>query len=79
MSSNSPELEDVLLFDPPFIDPGQPTGFWFCADPEDVLAVQVNAGCIRSDAGWEAWAGLRPSSSGFVTWWWCAPTRTDGR
>ena len=54
MSSNSPELEDVLLFDPPFIDPGQPTGFWFCADPEDVLAVQVNAGCIRSDAGWEA-------------------------
>lgn len=53
MSSNSPELEDVLLFDPPFIDPGQPTGFWFCADPEDVLAVQVNAGCIRSDGGWE--------------------------
>ena len=28
MSSNSPELEDVLLFDPQFIDPGQPTGLW---------------------------------------------------
>lgn len=54
MSSSSPELEDVLLFDPQFIDPSQPTGFWFCADPEDVLAVQINAGCIRSAAGWEA-------------------------
>ena len=51
--SNSPDLSDVLCVDPQFIDPGQPTGFWFCADPEDVLAVQVNAGCIRSDAGWE--------------------------
>ena len=47
MSNNTPELSDVLLYDPGYLNPELPTGFWFCADPEDVLAVQINAGCLR--------------------------------
>ena len=54
MSNNTPELSDVLLYDPGYLNPELPTGFWFCADPEDVLAVQINAGCLRASAGWEA-------------------------
>ena len=54
MSNNTPELSDVLLYDPGCLNPELPTGFWFCADPEDVLAVQINAGCLRASAGWEA-------------------------
>ena len=48
MSNNTPELSDVLLYDPGYLNPELPTGFWFCADPEDVLAVQINAGCLRA-------------------------------
>ena len=51
MSNNTPELSDVLLYDPGYLNPELPTGFWFCADPEDVLAVQINAGCLRASAG----------------------------
>ena len=40
MSNNTPELSDVLLYDPGYLNPELPTGFWFCADPEDVLAVR---------------------------------------
>ena len=54
MSNNTPELSDVLLYDPGYLNPELPTGFWFCADPEAVLAVQINAGCLRASAGSEA-------------------------
>lgn len=33
MSNNTPELSDVLLYDPGYLNPELPTGFWFCADP----------------------------------------------
>lgn len=39
--------EDVLLYDPAWIDTKLPTGFWLMDSPEDVLAVQVNAGLLR--------------------------------
>lgn len=47
-------LDEVLCYDPQWIDVTLPTGFWFCADPEDVLAVQVNAGCLRASGDWES-------------------------
>ena len=31
MSNNTPELSDVLLYDPGYLNPELPTGFWFCA------------------------------------------------
>ena len=45
--SNSYRPEDVLLYDPAWIDTGLPTGFWLMDSPEDVLAVQINAGLLR--------------------------------
>lgn len=53
MWSEPEAVSEVLLYDPAFLDPSLPTGFWFCADPEDVLAVQVNAGCLRTLGSWE--------------------------
>ena len=45
LSSYRPE--DVLLYDPAWIDAKLPTGFWLMDSPEDVLAVQINAGLLR--------------------------------
>lgn len=53
MWSEPEAVSEVLLYDPAFLDSSLPTGFWFCADPEDVLAVQVNAGCLRTLGSWE--------------------------
>ena len=53
MWNESEGVDEVLVYDPKFIDPKLPTGFWFCADPADVLAVQINAGCLRASGGWE--------------------------
>ena len=53
MWSEPEAVSEVLLYDPAFLDPSLPTGFWFCSDPEDVLAVQVNAGCLRTLGSWE--------------------------
>lgn len=53
MWSEENGVGEVLLYDPAFLDPSLPTGFWFCADAEDVLAVQINAGCLRTLGSWE--------------------------
>lgn len=51
---NEPEgVEEALLYDPKFLDHSLPTGFWFCRDAQDVMAIQVNAGCLRDPGGWE--------------------------
>lgn len=52
--SNSYLPEDVLLYDPAWIDTKLPTGFWLMDSPEDVLAVQVNAGLLRDSFPQEA-------------------------
>lgn len=52
--SNSYRPEDVLLYDPAWIDPKLPTGFWLMDSPEDVLAVQINAGLLRDSFPQEA-------------------------
>lgn len=45
--------EGVLLFEPRFLDPGLPSGLWFCDGPETVQTVQMNAVCLAQTAGWE--------------------------
>ena len=35
------------------LTPAFPPGFWFCADLRMWLAVQVNAGCLRTLGSWE--------------------------
>lgn len=52
MSNSISDISEVLLYDPKLLDPSQPTGFWFCSDPEDVLAIQINAGCLRTLGDW---------------------------
>ena len=52
LSSYRPE--DVLLYDPAWIDTKLPTGFWLMDSPEDVLAVQINAGLLRDSFPQEA-------------------------
>ena len=52
--SNSYRPEDVLLYDPAWIDTKLPTGFWLMDSPEDVLAVQINAGLLRDSFPQEA-------------------------
>lgn len=42
-----------LTFDPQFIDPGEPTGLWFCATAEDVQAAAINAVKLADGAAWE--------------------------
>lgn len=45
--------EDILLFEPRFIDPALTTGLWWCQSPEDVQAVGLNAVCMSISAHWE--------------------------
>ena len=44
---------DYLVYEPRFLDPGLPTGFWLCDNAEDVAAVEINAGCLRSGGSWD--------------------------
>ena len=60
MSNSISDISQVLLFDPKFLDPSQPTGFWFCSDPEDVLAIQINAGCLRTLGDWNTIGQYEP-------------------
>lgn len=60
MSNSIPDISEVLLYDPKFLDPSQPTGFWFCSDPEDVLAIQINAGCLRTLGDWNTIGQYEP-------------------
>lgn len=60
MSNSMPDISEVLLFDPKFLDPSQPTGFWFCSEAEDVLAIQINAGCLRTLGDWNTIGQYEP-------------------
>lgn len=42
----------VLTFEDRFLDPGQPTGLWFCATAEDVAVVGINAVKLAQGAEW---------------------------
>lgn len=46
-------IEDVLLFEPRFLDQSLSSGLWWCATPEDVAAVKINAVCLAAGARWE--------------------------
>lgn len=48
----------VLIYDPDFLDPKEPTGLWFCATAEDVRAVGINACCLAIGGRWEELNGL---------------------
>ncbi len=60
MSNSIPDISEVLLYDPKFLDPSQPTGFWFCSEAEDVLAIQINAGCLRTLGDWNTIGQYEP-------------------
>lgn len=47
------ESNQVLLYDPAFMDPSLPTGLWWLKDPEEVAAVKVNAVCRSALAAWD--------------------------
>ncbi|MBC5736100.1 AAA family ATPase [Lawsonibacter faecis] len=53
MSNSLPSASEWLAYEPFYLDPSLPTGFWLCSTPEDALAVKVNAGCLRTTATWE--------------------------
>lgn len=54
---------NALLFRPEFINPGEPSGLWWCRDAEDMLTVSANAVCksLASDwvetNEWAEWVG----------------------
>lgn len=61
-------LQDVgrwLVYDPRFIDPSRPSGFWLCASPEDVYTIKINAGCIPADGSWDYLGRCEPFFSQF--------------
>lgn len=44
------EAYRYLTYEPRFIDPEEPSGFWLCDNPGDVMTVQINAGCLAAGA-----------------------------
>ena len=62
MSNNTPELSDVLLYDPGYLNPELPTGFWFCADRRTCWPSRSTPGCLRASAGW---GGIEPPRAVF--------------
>ena len=53
MSNELPDVSRYLAYEPRFLDPALPTGFWLCASADDVLTIQLNAGCLASGASWD--------------------------
>ena len=53
MSNELPDVSRYLTYEPRFLDPALPTGFWLCADAADVLTIQINAGCLAAGASWD--------------------------
>lgn len=49
----SNDVSLLLTFEERFIDPSLPTGLWWCANPEDVKAVCINAVCKAAYASWD--------------------------
>lgn len=47
-----PDVSDVLVYEPRFLDPSLSTGLWFCEDAESVQAVGVNAVSLSLAAKW---------------------------
>lgn len=45
---------DALLYRPEFMDPGEPTGLWWCKDAVDMDVVGINAVCKSLTAAWSA-------------------------
>ena len=44
------ESSKYLTYDPMFIDPEEPCGFWLCDNPGDVMTIRINAGCLAAGA-----------------------------
>ena len=70
MSNNTPELSDVLLYDPGYLNPRvRPPGSGSVADPEDVLAVQTQRRMPAASAGWRQLTPHERFFSNFATCW----------
>lgn len=52
-SSDLPDVSQWLVYEPRFLDPGLPTGLWFCDSPATVLGVEINACCLAAGADWD--------------------------
>lgn len=56
--TNLPDVHQWLCYEDRFIDPAEPRGLWFCANPLDVSAIQINAVCLAGtlsgSAKWDA-------------------------
>lgn len=54
------QAAEYLIFDERFVDPMQTQGLWFCATPQEVAAIQINAVCLGSRGEWSDVAKCRP-------------------
>lgn len=44
---------EILAMEPRFLDPGLPSGLWFCDCAESVQAVSINAVCLKTAHKWD--------------------------
>ena len=59
MSKKIPDVSELLVYEQRFIDPGLPTGLWFCENAEAVQVVGVNAVCLPLGGRWNDLNGCK--------------------
>ena len=67
------DISLLLTFREDMIDPSLPTGLWWCATPEDVAAVGINAVCKNRYASWDDISGCMDFISKFCYVFVCTP------